>query len=343
MAVHGHDHRRRSVVTSDQMRRSLETFGADAYIPPFNEYRRATIDNWEDAGGSYFFGGFHGEHHSHGHWPTMVKGVLHIPASEPLYGRAAEVASVVDDWNDPDVPRVVTLHVPWEAGEKLRPLIDRIATDIVPPSWAAEWLHRATPDLKKLKAANWLAYSWVVKRLCDSHGKYNRTRVLDFGSRYSALPSLIRLRGFDVRCFDRDQRVEEYQAGVAKEYGVSRIGFVADIAGRYDAITACWSVQHNEPQEMARIMGQLSGALADDGHVLFVGSYSQNDPRHQTDRADPQWILDDAGYSRYIVDPGQFVVADRSYFRYSHNTLQGEHCDACDANAICLQLRKTQR
>ena len=73
IAVHGWDHARDAIVTTEQMQAARNLFSGlvcNSYIPPFNVYDMQTMVNWgEVCPHGDFFGGFKGEHHNFGELP----------------------------------------------------------------------------------------------------------------------------------------------------------------------------------------------------------------------------------------------------------------------------------
>lgn len=199
-------------------------------------------------------------------------------------------------------------------------------------------------NLARLTAPHFLAYEWVVKRIAES--KIESPRVLDVGSRYSLLPTILALGGCRVVASDRDAAVVNYQRSHAKEYGVQfdampwepKHGFEPGL--QFDFITACWAIQHNEPHEQAVIAKQLADGLATGGSLLVVSSFRKEGTIHQTDRPDPQWVLDAEGHSEYVIFPSGLKCVRRDYFKYEHGTTNGGRCAPCHANATVYQLRK---
>lgn len=134
LAVHGYDHRFNAPVSLPQMikgRTSL--FDCLSYIPPFNLYDDKTIKDWADAGGKYFFGGMHVQHHTHGAHPRTIHGILHLPANCFLYGRAKELLEGIKSVRQKEKPVVATLHVPWEKDPStVKELLEVIKPSLIP-------------------------------------------------------------------------------------------------------------------------------------------------------------------------------------------------------------------
>jgi len=201
------------------------------------------------------------------------------------------------------------------------------------------WLDRAT-----LTSPHFLAYSYVLEML-TAIGVGSKSTVLDFGSRYSKLPSIIAGRiGCRVMCLDRDPEVTNHQNRLSEEYGVSGLvsvvaGLGKDNNGGFDAITACWAVQHNALGDIPVIVAGLAESLRPGGLLVLVGSWTAGEAYLQADRPDPQWVLGPAGYRDLVARSG-CVLLNQCWFRYQHRSLEGDWCSFSDANATALTLQK---
>lgn len=345
ISVHGWDHRRGARVTATEMtvgrhkfKRNDDTLPS-TYIAPFNDYDFRTLRDWKEAGGSVFFGGF-AKDTNWGDLPTMREGVLHLPAIRAIYDRAGPLLQELPKWEGLYCPLVVTLHCTWDWQNlaELHSLGMELRLECVEVDAVNDWLKRATPNLTALTAPHYLAYSWILKQLPSFR------RVLDFGSRYSSLPSLMTLHGHKVTAFDRDIGVLRHQVQISREHKVALNGVVAgsDI-GRYlhdvDTVTSCWAIQHNPPEEQERIVKVISDNLPQDGRLLVVQRYAP-ETYHWKDRADPMWVLGDQDLRRVFIESPKLELVTWEYFHYEHASTKGDYCDKSQANAVCLHLRK---
>lgn len=138
-AVHGFDHRQGAVVRLAQMFAGRIALDAVAYIPPFNAYSAQTVQDWGEAGGRYFFGGYESRVCPPGP-PRLLGDVVFVPAYAPLYGHAATLL-MTEFATLPDYPVVLTLHVAWEPDAGLVcKLIDRFRDKFVDISELERWL-----------------------------------------------------------------------------------------------------------------------------------------------------------------------------------------------------------
>lgn len=353
ISVHGWDHRRGARVTATEMtvgrhkfKRNDDTL-PETYIAPFNDYDFRTLRDWKEAGGSVFFGGF-AKDTNWGDLPTMREGVLHLPAIRAIYDRAGPLLRELPKWEDLYCPLVVTLHCTWDAKDlpALKPLGEYLKGKCVEVEAASDWLKRSTPNLKALTSPHYLAYSWILKQLPSFR------RVIDFGSRYSALPSLMTLHSHRVMAFDRDADVLRHQKRISRDFGVSLEDiscgtFDGDLMARFDedlrlgadAVTSCWAIQHNPPEEQERIVKVISDNLPQDGRLLVVQRYAP-ETYHWKDRADPMWVLGGQDLRRVFIESPKLELVTWEYFHYEHASTKGDYCDKSQANAVCLHLRK---
>jgi SAM-dependent methyltransferase len=345
VSVHGWDHRRGARVTPTEMTVARERFKRndgtrpDTYIAPFNAYDYRTLRDWKEAGGSVFFGGFAPDTQL-GDMPTMREGVLHLPATQAIYDRACPLLQELPSWENLYCPLVVTLHCTWDWQNlaAIAPLGEYLRGKCVEVGAVEDWLVRSTPHLNGLTSPHYLAYSWVLKQLPSFR------KVLDFGSRYSVLPSLLTLHGHRVMAFDRDIAVGRHQFQISRDYKVALEGVV--IGGELskslmdtDAVTSCWAIQHNPVEEQERIVRTISENLPSDGRLLLVQNYTP-ETHHWTNRPDPMWVLGEADIRRVLVEPSGMELVNKTYFRYTHASTEGDYCDQSMANAVCLHLRK---
>ena len=203
---------------------------------------------------------------------------------------------------------------------------------------AKERLIESLLSRPRLTAPHYLAYSWVCERLAGPPRS-----VLDFGARYSLLPSILALHGHRVTAVDRDPVVREKQAEFSREFCVSIEVVPNDRAPfpEFDAITACWAIQHNEPDKQAEIVSSLVASLVPGGKLLVVAAYTYGDSRYEGNRQDPLWRFNDEDMHKHVVKPSRCKVTDIRRFRYEHGSVEGDWCGPLDdANAIAFELTK---
>lgn len=350
MGVHGWDHRRGARVTSTQMQLAISALATDngkrtvqSYVPPYNEYGDWEIGEWSQTGRRYFFGGFNGEHHQYGELPKVIGDVVHLPAAKALYGRAGELHKrFFGDaiYQQARHPLVMTLHVGWDANNmsELAKLKDAISPYLIGWEELELWLTRTTLNRGQLTAPHFLAYSWILENLPPF------ANVLDFGSRYSVLPCQMALRGCAVVVADRDDTMIEKQGRLEKEYGVQLAGKYLSTYGirdnTFDAVTACWAIQHNLESDQSKIAAELARIVKPGGKILVVSSFTSGDSFDQFNRADPQRVLNVEDHCRVVIRPSNCKLAKLNTFRYEHGTERGDWCNMDDANAVCYELQK---
>lgn len=204
------------------------------------------------------------------------------------------------------------------------------------------------PDVKslltreRLTAAHHLAYSWVLDRLGD-----DKKSVLDFGSRYSLLPTLLALKGHDVTATDRDPGVTAWQADHARAWGVKfpahcwHPGSEDQLTlPKFDAVTACWAIQHNEPETQGWLAHYLGRLLKPGGSLLIVGAFKFGESVYEEHRADPLWRLSGDGHAQHVIEPSGLQLKIFSHFYYVHATQEGEFCSPKMANSVAYELVK---
>lgn len=341
VAVHGWDHKKGWGPDLQFMELGRRLLGnTTVYVPPFNFYDMETMQNWSKVGGRFFLGG----HEDYPSTSCLENRVCHIKADASMYGKVFPVKTAILARELNDQVAVATLHIPWDKISDVRGfaeevkdyLVDLYKTDTVFPS-------AAVPNLKKETAPHYLAYSWILSEISQLS---DVGHVLDFGARYSRLPTMLTLRGFNVTAADRDKIVLEKQVSIPAEEGVS----LSDIwvwngsndpkeHKPFDAIVATWVIQHNSLDDISSIVKRLSYTLRAGGHLLIVGSYTNGSTHYQSNRKDPQWILNDEDYLNRIIKAADFREISRKYFWYQHNTEDGDFCDSNKANAICLHLK----
>lgn len=349
-AVHGWDHADGAIVERRQMETAFNQLPrCKSYVPPFNRYDNQTISDWATLSNEdrYFFGGFNGEHHHFGGMPVKrCKNVVHLPAIKQLYGRAHEVLDNLPRYKNIHCPIVVTLHVTWDVHgfRGLKELCEALKNDLVAPEEVSKWLAKATLNIEELTAPHYAAYKWITDRIPPG------ARVLDIGSRYSKLPSLMALRGAHVTVSDRDgDTVFKRQGELAKQYGIPlhvvQWDCMSDksLFGPFDYVTSCWSIQHNlEISDQYKIMQRLCKVTAYGGELLVVSSFSPRESFAQMNRTDPQLVLNDDDHSILIKVAGQCGMrpVERCYFHYDHGSTRYDWCSASEANAIAYRLYK---
>lgn len=347
VAVHGHDHARGAVVTDKQMaddNRLLEKAPRNrAYIAPFNDYTERTVKQWgRVAINGYFFGGFPGDNHKLGPIPTLLDNCWHLPTFRPTYDHSEQLIENLPNWLDLDCPLVVTLHATWgwQRLDLLRKIMQIIKPHLVPLDFVPRWHDKSRLSLARLTAPHYLAYNWICNRLSKfGLGK----NVLDFGARYSELPSQLALRGHRVTVYDRDPLYVTYQHRLSKNFGatVKAENWTED---KYDAIVCCWALQHNLPaaDTIPAIVKNLASKLNKGGSLLVVGSFTTNGSYEQHDRQDPQAVLNMADHRRLIIGPSELspVYPYPEFFYYEPNSTLGSYCLEPQANAVCYELKK---
>lgn len=224
---------------------------------------------------------------------------------------------------------------------------------------------KTTKDIltrEHLKAAHFLAYSWVLERLADRLLKNHslvigedgtlKPEALDFGCRHSWLPALMVLAGWRVIGFDRDETSHDAQRSHADEIGEfknkittlssDKVEALLDIGVRreFDAVTAVFAIQHNEVEAQKAIVRWLAEILRPGGSLLVVSSYTAGETFHQTNRDDPQWVLSMDGHQDLIDASRLELEFPIRFMRYDHGTINGNFCGERDACAICYELRK---
>lgn len=361
LAVHGWDHEKGKRVTQFQMesaRTTLERHSGRcrSYIPPFNSYSHADMEAWGNVcPRGFFFGGFgHREDgpvdHSLGQYPLEIHNTWHIPATRQTYDHSRLLVSNLERWESVQCPVVVTLHCTWdyEYLNAVRTVGEIIKPYLVPADEVISWSERIALDRKALTAPHFLAYSWILERLSKLPLGQS---VLDFGARYSVLPSHMALRGHRVTAIDRDPKVVDDQQSISRRYGVELDStHVSDILEwspdqKFDVITVVWALQHNSIEYMHKAAEKLGGLLVKGGKILVVSSYTpDSNSFYQENRPDPQWVLNESDHRLMMGMFGlygmNYVPKAVDYFYYEHGTDVGKSCEKSKANAICYELEK---
>lgn len=194
---------------------------------------------------------------------------------------------------------------------------------------------------QRLTSPHYLAFSWVYGKLAEGGVK----RVLDFGSRYSLLPTLLSLYGHRVTAVDRDPIVIESQRKMGADHGVEIDALKwtiddAPLPEPFDAAVACWAVQHNDLGEQTRIMRELVRMIRPGGRLLVVSSYASRQTFRQDNRPDPQWVLNRHDHETHLIGPSGATLKEWAPFWYRHATYEGDWCLTDDeaANAVAYEL-----
>lgn len=167
--------------------------------------------------------------------------------------------------------------------------------------------------------------------------------VLDFGCRASRLGANLAQHGYAVAVHDRDQKARQAQLGNAAMGGVSLEWLDSPLDGSrlFDGVTALWVLQHNDQEEIERLAVAIHAAIKPGGVFVYVASLAPiGQPFWQSERADPQWVLDMPTHQKLVL--GKFASVSVHPFWYVHNTPNGEFVEAGDprANAISAVCRK---
>lgn len=122
LSVHGWDHAKQILQSSD-ISRALDVMPrARTVIPPFNLYDENTIRYLgRRIERPVLLGGFHEANaagreadHPYGPAPVVVDGVLHLSAGWLLYEHCYRMVEAVESFPDPGYPVVVTAHLRWD-------------------------------------------------------------------------------------------------------------------------------------------------------------------------------------------------------------------------------------
>lgn len=184
-----------------------------------------------------------------------------------------------------------------------------------------------TLNLSELTSPHYLAYKWIIDNIPS-----DTKNILDFGARYSKLPSLLSQK-YDVTVYDRDPIVKNQKV----KHIVGHDG--EGIEGEYDCIISCWAIQHNDLEKQEEILEKLLKHLKPSGAFLIVNKFSTGDSFYQENRADPCWVLNfEASILTYSIRR-KLVLSKIGYFWYEHASIKGDYCEPNKANAICLRLQ----
>ena len=167
--------------------------------------------------------------------------------------------------------------------------------------------------------------------------------VLDFGCRSSRLAANLAQHGYSVAVHDRDAKAKQAQLGNAAMDGVDLEWSDSPLDGSrlFDGVTALWVLQHNSQEEIERLALAIHAAIKPGGVFVYVASLAPiGQPFWQSERADPQWVLDMPTHQKLVL--GKFPSVSVHPFWYVHNTPNGEFVEAGDprANAISAVCRK---
>jgi hypothetical protein len=121
VCIHGWDHAH-EVLSREAITKAADKLSIGGsvrcVIPPFNKYDEATVKAMWDLLGkdAVLFGGLEEDRRvlNVGDTPTVVNGVLHLPADELLYGHSYKLRATVTESSQRPFPRVVTLHHRWD-------------------------------------------------------------------------------------------------------------------------------------------------------------------------------------------------------------------------------------
>jgi len=355
VGCHGWSHERGEQVTATSMRCAVEKLSAasgrpvSSYIPPFNEYDDTTLAAWRAAGGRYFYGGRHGHDHERGHLPVVIDGLVHIPAYEPLYGRAPqllELERTILRLGASAAPYVVTLHTVWDAHclGAVADLVNLMRAFLQPTQAVDRWAASVAGSRGRFAAhgAQRLPIDHLVSRLKPGMD------VLDFGARDGEWPYFAALHGATVSMCDRHPRVnaqlDRFAADLPGSLGRVVCADTLDWLGPcgFDLITALWAVQHNLTFEAQRaIVCRLIDGLRRGGELVLTGSLAPSSTYLWSDRADPMLRLNRADWLRLTSDlPGCREPVVRS-FRYQHLNPTAEFTDD-EPNAVLVEITKDQ-
>ena len=361
-AIHGRDHKHGAVLSEEDYvfgYRRLSHAGNDVWatIPPFNSYDDEDICRFANASwkeclqSGYFFGGFHGEHHHHGHWPKLLGDqrkaqaeAIHVPAFRSLYGRANDVRAKMAEMEDIQVPLVATLHIGWDTSPNaLRDFGAAARRSCVELCEIDRWLERAKYNVRDMQGAAFVAAKFVLDQLKIGD------EYLDVGARYSHLPSLAAVHGAKVNCIDTTQDVHEWQKRLADQRSVQlKSVMVGDAASfdfgdrKYDVISACWAIQHNlEREKQSIIASRLAGMLNPGGRLVVVSSLAPEKSFEQAHRADPQLVLDAGEHDKVIIKASGLRIDSLCKFSYIHQRPEYE-LNTSSGNAICYVLTRDQ-
>lgn len=204
-------------------------------------------------------------------------------------------------------------------------------------------------------SANIHGYSWVLDKLRNFYCTYIKEvpkdapspRLLDFGSEFSLLPSLIKKYLFyKVTCCDRDFTNLEHQLRIHGRMSVSPPSLIHwdgvtpfPDPIKFDAITACWAVQHNlEDGAIEQIIDNLKEITNPGGRLYIVASHTEGDSFKQMNREDPQWVLSSKDHILRIVSRFGQMLAGR-YFHYEYRQKEGNWLPSgIGANAVCYEV-----
>lgn len=339
LALHGWDHSPGAVVHHEQLHAGKMALSTNTYIPPFNAYTEDTLQAWGNVGGRYFLGGFHGEHHHYGPLPVKV-GCFHLPALRECYGHAGELLenlpAVLANLHNNAAPVVVTLHVPWDTPQAARQVVELVEDHLVSLEYVNLWLPKLSPDFTA-------PHRLAMEFLCEHVAPFSS--VLDFGSSDKPKAAQLGLRGCRVTCYDRDPRVQR-QGNVFADAGAPHavVYAASDDAlpeGPYDAVTACWAIQHNPPGVQAQLAKSLAERLRAGGRLVVVSSFTSLESFHQTARKDPQWVLSQADHEKHVMTPSRLRLSTQRYFYYVHDSNEGRWCEREEANATAYVLERS--
>jgi len=354
IACHGWCHGKGEPVTEIEMSRGIDRLdGATlrrtvSYIPPFNDYNHETIERWGAVGGRYFFGGRQGADHDLGHLPVRCGPVVHIPAFEPLYGRAPELValdSTIRRLGASAAPFVATLHTVWD--DRCLPAVGEAVSIMRPYLRPVEcvdlWLEACDNSRARFAASGAQSLPIETMRGLIRPG----CAMLDFGAGSGEWPHHAALHGAHVTVCDRDDAVllQGNRFAAFAPTALSRIVVSPDLGwltpSSFDLITAMWSIQHNLRFEAQRgIVERLAAALRPGATLVITGSLAPGQTYLWSDRKDPMLRLDLADWHRLLHLVPLCGSPTIETFRYQHLEAEAAFAPADQSNAVIARITK---
>ena len=300
------------------------------------------------AGGRYFFGGRHGHDHHLGHMPMRFGPVTHVPAYEPLYGRAPQLLereNLVRRLGASPAPVVATLHTVWDdrAFMEVGELVSVMRPYLCSPTCVDRWFEDIdrSRSLFAASGAQRLPIDYLATLVTPGD------TMLDFGARDGEWPYYAALHGATVSVCDRDPIVQAQATRFACRHpGSLGCVVVSDQLdwldqGRFDLVTAMWSVQHNLSFESQRsIVERLAWALKPGGRLVLVGSMAEGETYLWKDRTDPMLRLNLYDWTRLLSHLHQCSSPTWQTFRYEHADPRAYIDDPDRCNAIIIEVKK---
>lgn len=139
VALHGWDHSDEPLSVQHVAMASDCFPESRVVVPPYNKYDERTLVGVRRLlpPSPVLLGGFDGEHHPYGEYPTLVAGVLHLSADPRLYARCYQLVPTVKALlaSPTEEGRVlqIVLHHRWDAEtmEGVRPFRDLVGPHLV--------------------------------------------------------------------------------------------------------------------------------------------------------------------------------------------------------------------